>query len=159
MADQDRSLWNRTDIDEGIAVITEALPQGPTGPYQIQAAIAAVHDEAETADATDWAQIAALYGVLLRLDDNPIVALNHAVAVSMVAGPRAGLTLLQRIHDDSRIATNHRFHAVRGHLLDQSGETTDALAAYEAAAQHATNTQQQRYLQQQIARLRQSASS
>ena len=93
MADQDRSLWDRAAIEEGIALVTAALPRGPTGPYQLQAAIAAVHDEAESAEATDWPQIAALYGVLLRLDDNPVVALNHAVAVSMVAGPRAGLEL------------------------------------------------------------------
>ena len=95
MAEQDRSLWDRAAIDEGIALVTAALPRGPTGPYQLQAAIAAVHDEAESAETTDWPQIAALYGVLLRLDDNPVVALNHAVAVSMVAGPRAGLELLQ----------------------------------------------------------------
>ena len=94
MADQDRSLWDRAAIEEGIALITAALPRGPTGPYQLQAAIAAVHDEAASAEATDWPQIAALYGVLLHLDDNPVVALNHAVAVSMVAGPRAGLELL-----------------------------------------------------------------
>ena len=87
MAEQDRSLWDRGAIDEGIALVTAALPRGPIGPYQLQAAIAAVHDEAENPEATDWRQIAALYGVLLRLDDNPIVALNHAVAVSMVAGP------------------------------------------------------------------------
>src|SRR4029077_9928436 len=102
---------------------------------------------------TDWMQISALYGVLLRLDDNPGVALNHAVAVSMVAGPRAGLTLLQELETDSRMATSRRFHAVRAHLLEQSGELAAALAAYRAAAQYATNTQQQRYLNQQIARL------
>ena len=88
MADQDRSLWDRRGIDEGIALITAALPRGPTGPYQLQAAIAAVHDEAKSAETTDWPQIAALYGVLLRLDDNPVVAINHAVAVSMSPGPR-----------------------------------------------------------------------
>ncbi len=152
MADQDRSLWERTTIEEGVALITAALPQGPTGPYQLQAAIAAVHDEAESAQMTDWAQIAALYGVLLRLDDNPVVALNHAVAVSMVAGPRAGLALLQGLQDDSRMTTSRRFHAVRAHLLEQSGELAAALAAYRTAARYATNTQQQRYLQQQIAR-------
>jgi predicted RNA polymerase sigma factor len=87
MAEQDRSLWDRNAIDEGIALITATLPRGRVGPYQLQAAIAAVHDEAENPEATDWRQITALYGVLLRLDDNPVVALNHAVAVSMVAGP------------------------------------------------------------------------
>ena len=153
MADQDRSLWDRRGIDEGIALITAALPRGPTGPYQLQAAIAAVRDEAKSAETTDWPQIAALYGVLLRLDDNPVVALNHAVAVSMVAGPRAGLVLLQRLEADSRINADRRFHAVRGHLLETAGDHAAALEAYQAASRVATNLQQQRYLNQQIARL------
>jgi RNA polymerase sigma factor (sigma-70 family) len=153
MAEQDRSLWDRTAIEEGVALITAALPLGPTGPYQLQAAIAAVHDEADSAPTTDWAQIAALYGVLLRLDDNPVVALNHAVAVSMVDGPRAGLTLLQVLETDSRMTTSRRFHAVRAHFLEQSGDPAAALDAYQTAAQYATNTQQRRYLNQQIARL------
>ncbi|GAA5186721.1 sigma factor-like helix-turn-helix DNA-binding protein [Rugosimonospora acidiphila] len=153
MAEQDRGLWDRTAIEEGVALVTAALPLGPTGPYQLQAAIAALHDEAGSAQATDWAQIAALYGVLLRLDDNPVVALNHAVAVSMVAGPRAGLTLLQGLETDSRMTTSRRFHAVRAHLLEQSGDQAAALAAYQTAARCATNTQQQRYLNQQVARL------
>jgi RNA polymerase sigma factor (sigma-70 family) len=153
MAEQDRSLWDRGAIDEGIALVTAALPRGPVGPYQLQAAIAAVHDEAENPEATDWRQIAALYGVLLRLDDNPIVALNHAVAVSMVAGPRAGLELVQRLGADARINADRRFHAVRGHLLEMAGDRTTALEAYRAAAQVATNLQQQRYLNQQITRL------
>ena len=153
MAEQDRSRWDRVAIDEGIALITAALPRGPTGSYQLQAAIAALHDEAASAQSTDWAQIAALYGVLLRLDDNPVVALNHAVAVGMATGPRAGLALLQGLESDSRMTTSRRFHAVRAHLLEQSGELAAALAAYRIAAQHATNTQQQRYLQQQITRL------
>jgi RNA polymerase sigma factor (sigma-70 family) len=97
MAEQDRALWDRTAILEGVALITAALPRGPTGPYQLQAAIAAVHDEASSAETTDWAQIAALYEVLLRLDDNPVVALNHAVAVSMISGPGAGLELLRTL--------------------------------------------------------------
>jgi predicted RNA polymerase sigma factor len=157
MAEQDRGLWDRTTIDEGIALVTAALPRGATGPYQLQAAIAAIHDEAESTRATDWKQIAALYGVLLRLDDNPVVALNHAVAVSMVAGPRAGLTLLQGLQDDSRMTTSRRFHAVRAHLLEQSGDRAAALTTYQTAARYATNTQQQRYLNQRIADLRQIA--
>jgi RNA polymerase sigma factor (sigma-70 family) len=156
MAEQDRSRWDRIAVEEGIALITAALPRGPTGPYQLQAAIAALHDEAGSAQATDWAQIAALYEVLLRLDDSPVVALNHAVAVSMVDGPRAGLTLLQGLATDRRMTTSRRFHAVRAHLLEQSGDQAAALAAYQAAARHATNTQQQRYLGQQIARLQDS---
>jgi RNA polymerase sigma factor (sigma-70 family) len=153
MAEQDRGRWDRGAIDEGIALVTAALPRGPIGPYQLQAAIAAVHDEAEHPEATDWRQIAALYGVLLRLDDNPVVALNHAVAVSMVAGPQAGLELVQRLGADARINSDRRFHAVRGHLLEMAGDRTAALEAYRAAARAATNLQQQRYLNQQISRL------
>jgi RNA polymerase sigma factor (sigma-70 family) len=153
MAEQDRSLWDRDGIDEGIALVTAALPRGPIGPYQLQAAIAAVHDEAENPEATDWRQIAALYDVLLRLDDNPVVALNHAVAVSMVAGPRAGLELVQRLGADARINADRRFHAVRGQLLEMAGDRTTALEAYRAASRVATNLQQQHYLNQQITRL------
>ncbi len=131
MADQDRSLWDRAGIEEGIALITAALPRGPTGPYQLQAAIAAVHDEAESAEATDWPQIAALYGVLLRLDDNPVVVLNHAVAVSMVAGPRAGLELLRRLGTNSRVNEDRRFYAVRAHLLERAGDPAGALGRTE----------------------------
>ena len=153
MGEQDRSLWDRGAIEEGVALVTAALPRGPVGPYQLQAAIAAVHDEAESPETTDWRQIAALYGVLLRLDDNPVVALNHAVAVSMVAGARAGLELVERLGADSRINTDRRYHAVRGHLLEMADDPAAALEAYRAAARAATNLQQQRYLNQQISRL------
>ncbi|MCU1478380.1 MAG: polymerase subunit sigma-24 [Subtercola sp.] len=153
MAEQDRSLWNRAAIEEGVALIAAALPRGPIGPYQLQAAIAAVHDEAVSANTTDWMQIAALYGVLLQLDDGPVVALNHAVAVSMVAGPPAGLALLQALATDGRLTNSRRFHAVRAHLLERSGDPAAALTAYESAARCAANSQQQRYLQLQIARL------
>jgi RNA polymerase sigma factor (sigma-70 family) len=153
MAEQDRSRWDRGLIAEGTALLTAALPRGPAGPYQLQAAIAAVHDEAASAEATDWPQIAALYGVLLRLEDNPVVALNHAVAVSMTAGPRAGLELIRQLEADPRINADRRFHAVRAHLLEMVGERAGALAAYLAAARAATNLQQQRYLNQQISRL------
>jgi RNA polymerase sigma factor (sigma-70 family) len=153
MDEQDRGLWDRGAIEEGTGLVSAALPRGPTGPYQLQAAIAAVHDEADSAEATDWPQIAALYGVLVRLDDNPVVALNHAVAVSMVAGPRAGLELVQRLGTDSRVNADRRFYAVRGHLLEQAGEPVAALEAYRAAARVATNLQQQRYLNRQVARL------
>jgi RNA polymerase sigma factor (sigma-70 family) len=153
MAEQDRSRWDRGLITEGTALLTAALPRGPTGPYQLQAAIAAVHDEAVSAGATDWRQIAALYEVLLRLDDNPVVALNRAVAVSMVAGPRAGLELVDRLGADPRINADRRFHAVRAHLLEMAGDDAAALEAYRAAAQAATNLQQQRYLNEQIGRL------
>jgi RNA polymerase sigma factor (sigma-70 family) len=153
MAEQDRSRWDRGLITEGTALLTAALPRGPTGPYQLQAAIAAVHDEAVSAEATDWPQIAALYEVLLRLDDNPVVALNHAVAVSMIAGPRAGLELVDGLDADPRINADRRFHAVRAHLLEMAGDDAAALEAYRAAAQAATNLQQLRYLNEQIGRL------
>jgi RNA polymerase sigma factor (sigma-70 family) len=146
MAEQDRRLWNAEYIAEGVALVTEALPRGPTGPYQIQAAIAAIHDEAPGTETTDWPQIVALYELLMRLADNPVVALNHAVAVAMVRGPRAGLELLTTLEADQRIAEDHRLHAVRAHLLEMAGDTEAARAAYLAAAQRTTNLQQQRYL-------------
>jgi RNA polymerase sigma factor (sigma-70 family) len=155
MAEQDRSRWDRDLIAEGTALLTAALPRGPVGPYQLQAAIAAVHDEAASAEATDWPQIAALYDVLLRLDDNPVVALNRAVAVSMTAGPRAGLEQLRHLAADPRINADRRFHTVRAHLLEMTGDHAAALEAYRAAARAATNLQQQRYLNQQISRLAQ----
>jgi RNA polymerase sigma factor (sigma-70 family) len=154
MADQDRSLWDQGAIAEGVDLITRTLPFGPTGPYQLQAAIAAVHDEASTAEDTDWQQIAALYGLLTHVDDSPVIALNQAVAVSMVDGPHAALALLDTLQNDPRLAQNHRYHAVRAHLLGQSGNDTAALAAYAAAAELASNMQQRRYLEQQIALLR-----
>ncbi len=153
MAEQDRSLWDARSIAEGVALITSALPVGPTGVYQLQAAIAAIHDEAPNAAATDWPQIAALYDVLLRLDHNPMVALNHAVAVAMAQGPEAGLELLAALGSDSRVNDDRRFHAVRAHLLEMSGDRDGAHASYEAAARRATNLQQQRYLHAQAARL------
>jgi RNA polymerase sigma factor (sigma-70 family) len=155
MAEQDRGRWDRDLIAEGTALLIAALPRGPAGPYQLQAAIAAVHDEAASAEATDWPQIAALYEALLRVDDNPVVALNHAVAVNMIAGPRAGLELIQQLEADPRINADRRFHAVRAHLLEMDGEHAAALEAYRAAARAATNLQQQRYLNQQIIRLAQ----
>jgi predicted RNA polymerase sigma factor len=154
MAEQDRSLWDRNAIEEGIELVTAALPRGPTGPYQLQAAIAAVHDEAENPEATDWAQIVALYGVLLRLDDNnPVVALNHAVAVSMVAGPRAGLELIQRLGDDPRVNGDRRFHAVRGHLLEMAGDGAGAAAEFAAAAAGTANLRERHYLTAKAASL------
>ena len=153
MAEQDRSLWDAGSITEGVALITSALPRGPTGAYQLQAAIAAIHDEAPTAAVTDWPQIAALYDVLLQIDRNPVVALNHAVAVAMVRGPQAGLELLAALGSDARVNDDRRFHAVRAHLLEMTGDRRGARASYEAAARRATNIQQQRYLHAQVARL------
>ena len=151
MSEQDRSLWDRDAISEGVGLITAALPRGLTGPYQIQAAIAAVHDEAPSTETTDWPQIVALYQVLLHLDNNPVVALNLAVAVSMDQGPQAGLELLRQLESDPRINADRRFHAVRAHLLEMTGNIAAARDAYEAAARQAANLQ--RYLHGQIARL------
>jgi RNA polymerase sigma factor (sigma-70 family) len=153
LAEQDRSRWNADDIAEGVALITRALPRGPTGPYQLQAAIAAIHDEAPSAEATDWPQIVALYELLRQLADNPVVALNQAVAVAMATGPRAGLELLAALQADERIAGDHRLHAVRAHLLEMAGDHAGARDAYLAAAGRTTNLPQQRYLNTRAARL------
>src|SRR5258708_3067403 len=117
LSEQDRTLWDRQAIDEGIALITATLSRGSVGPYQLQAAIAAVHDEAARTDDTDWPQVLALYGLLKRMSDNPMVALNHAIAVAMVNGPRAGLDLLDRLDADGRLAGHYRMDAVRAHLF------------------------------------------
>jgi len=153
LAEQDRSLWNAAYIAEGVALITAALPKGPPGPYQLQAAIAALHDEAPSAEATDWPQIVGLYELLLQLFDNPVVALNHAVAVAMARGAPAGLALLDALQTDARIADDHRLHAVRAHLLEMAGQRGAARDAYLAAARRATNLPQQRYLHARAARL------
>jgi RNA polymerase sigma factor (sigma-70 family) len=153
MAEQDRSLWNADQIAEGVALITEALPRGPTGPYQLQAAIAAIHDEGPSAEATDWRQIVALYDLLMKISDNPVVALNHAVAVAMAEGPNRGLDLLRGIEEDERIADDHRLHAVRAHLLEMAGDRAGARDSYLEAARRATNLSRQRYLHFRAARL------
>ncbi|MRH87692.1 sigma-70 family RNA polymerase sigma factor [Nocardia sp. SYP-A9097] len=146
MAEQDRALWNAEAIAEGVALITAALPRGPVGPYQLQAAIAALHDEAPDNESTDWPQIVLLYERLLALADNPIVALNHAVAVAMSRGPEAGLELLGALEADGRLAEDHRLYAVRAHLLDMTGDHESARAAFEFAATRTTSLPQQRYL-------------
>lgn len=153
MAEQDRSRWNAGQIAEGVRLITGALPRGATGPYQLQAAIAALHDEASSVDATDWPQIVALYGLLMKITDNPMVALNHAVAVAMARGAPEGLELLGELATDQRIAEDHRLHAVRAHLLELTGDPVAARASYEAAARRTGNLQQQRYLHGRAARL------
>jgi RNA polymerase sigma factor (sigma-70 family) len=153
LGEQDRSLWDSDDIAEGVALITETLPQGKTGPYQLQAAIAAIHDEAPSAEETDWRQIKALYGLLRRMSDNPMIALNHAVAVAMADGPHAGLQRLDTLAGDKLLGEDHRLYAVRAHLLEMSGDTAAAREAYRAAARRATNLPQQRYLNRQATRL------
>ena len=153
MADQDRGRWDADAIAEGVALISAALPRGATGPYQVQAAIAAVHDEAPDAAATDWPQIMALYEVLLQISDSPVVALNHAVAVAMVRGPQAGLELLPDVLADPRISADHRGYAVRAHLLEMAGDTEAARDAYAEAARRTGSLPQQRYLYARIDRL------
>ena len=153
MALQDRSLWDADQIAEGVALVTAALPRGAVGPYQVQAAIAALHDEAASAEATDWPQIVALYEVLMQVSDNPVVALNHAVAVAMESGPEAGLALLAPFDRDERIAEDHRLHAARGHLLELAGDRDGARSSYLAAAARTSNSPQQRYLHGRVARL------
>jgi RNA polymerase sigma factor (sigma-70 family) len=153
LAEQDRSRWDRAAIAEGVALITGTLPHGPVGPYQLQAAIAAVHDEAPSAEATDWPQILALYELLAAVAPNPMVTLNHAVAVAMVRGPRAGLDLLATLDGDERLAGHHRLDAVRGHLLEMAGDTAAARDRYRAAARRTTSLPEQRYLESRAARL------
>ena len=153
MAEQDRTLWNAGAIAEGLALVADALPRSVTGPYQLQAAIAAVHDEAPSANATDWPQIAALYELLLQLSDNPMVSLNHAVAVAMTDGPQAGLDRLVELEKDERIGDDHRLHAVRAHLLEMAGDRAAARESYELAARRATSIPVQRYLNGRANRL------
>ncbi|MEO3814498.1 sigma-70 family RNA polymerase sigma factor [Sphaerisporangium sp. B11E5] len=153
MAEQDRTLWDAASVTEGVALVTEALRNGPVGPYQLQAAISALHDEAPSAEATDWPQITALYAVLTRMTDNPVVTLNHAVAAAMAHGPRAGLALLGELEADARIAEDHRLHAVRAHLLEMTGDHTAARRSYQAAARRTTSLPRQRYLNARAARL------
>jgi RNA polymerase sigma factor (sigma-70 family) len=150
---QDRNLWDREQISEGIALIAQALTTARVGPYQLQAAIAAVHDEAVRTEDTDWPQILALYEVLKRMSDNPMVMLNHAIATAMVHGPAAGLELLDALEVDGRIAGHHRVHAVRAHLLELSGDRENAIAHYASAAGRTTNVSERNYLVTQAARL------
>ncbi len=150
---QDRTLWDQAAITEGVALVTAALSRGAVGAYQLQAAIAAVHDEAARADDTDWAQIRALYGLLLHMSDNPMVALNHAIAVAMVDGPGAGLALLAELDSDARLAGSHRLDAVRAHLLERAGDHAAAITHYRAAAARTTSIPERDYLLAQLARL------
>jgi RNA polymerase sigma factor (sigma-70 family) len=153
LAEQDRSRWDADAIAEGVALISSALARAPVGPYQLQAAIAAVHDEAARADDTDWRQILVLYELLAQVAPSPVVTLNHAVALAMVRGPEAGLELLATLDGDGRMAGNHRLEAVRAHLLELAGDTAAARERYRAAARHTTSLPEQRYLEGRAARL------
>jgi RNA polymerase sigma factor (sigma-70 family) len=153
LAEQDRGLWSREAIDEGVALVTGALAGTPLGPYQLQAAIAAVHAEAQRPGDTDWPQILALYELLDRGWPSPVVTLNHAVAAAMVHGPRAGLDMLATLDADGRIAEHHRLAAVRAHLLERAGEDGAARAAYLLAARRTASLPERRYLEGRAARL------
>jgi RNA polymerase sigma factor (sigma-70 family) len=153
LGEQRRDLWNAAQIEEGVALIARTLGTGPIGPYQLQAAIAAVHDEAPSADETDWPQILALYEVLERVSPGPVVTLNRAVAVAIVDGPKAGLALLGTLDTDDRMAHTHRLDAVRGHLLELAGEPVAARESYLRAARMTASIPEQRYLALRAARL------
>jgi RNA polymerase sigma factor (sigma-70 family) len=146
LAEQQRDRWDAAQITEGVAIVSRTLGTGPVGPYQLQAAIAAVHDEAGTAEETDWAQILALYEVLEEVAPGPVVTLNRAVALAMVHGPRAGLALLGTLDDDDRMTQSHRLEAVRGHLLELAGDTAAARESYQRAARMTASLPEQRYL-------------
>ena len=152
--EQDRTLWDRPAIAEGVALASAALAKGSVGEYQVQAAIAAVHDEAARAEDTDWPQILALYNVLQRMSDSPLVALNHAIATAMVDGPNAGLALLAPLEHDERLRGHHRLAAVRAHLLEGVGERDAAVALYREAASKTTSLPERNYLLKKAARLR-----
>lgn len=151
---QDRTLWDGDEISEGVALLTANLSKGLICAYHLQAAVAAVHDEAPRAEDTDWPQILALYDLLKRMSDNPMVVLNHAIASAMVHGPAAGLELLNVLDADGRLTGHHRLDAVRAHLLELAGDHQAAIAHYQTAAGRTTSLQERNYLMTQAARLR-----
>ncbi|MEO5903875.1 MAG: DUF6596 domain-containing protein [Gemmatimonadaceae bacterium] len=151
--EQNRELWDRKLIAEGIAIVSGALSSGAIGSYQIQAAIAAVHDEAGRVEDTDWSQIATLYGLLERESDNSMVSLNKAIAVAMVSGPMAGLELIDKLDSDPRIGGHYRLDAVRGHLFEKAGDHAGAVKHYRAAAERTRSAPERDYLQARAARL------
>ncbi|MDA3645870.1 RNA polymerase sigma factor [Saccharopolyspora indica] len=153
LAEQDRAAWNRDLIAEGIDLISRTLPRGQVGPYQLQAAIAAVHDEAPDAVSTDWPQILTLYEILEQFGPNPVVTLNRAVAVAEVHGPAAALELLETLESDKRTARHHRLLATRAHLLEQLDQPEAAAEAYREAARRTTSVPEHRYLTDQAKRL------
>jgi RNA polymerase sigma factor (sigma-70 family) len=150
---QNRALWDQSKISEGIALLTTALSKGAIGAYQLQAAVAAVHDEAARAEDTDWPQILALYELLKCMSGNPMVMLSHAVAAAMVHGPSKGLELLRALDADTRLAGHHRLDAVRAHLLEMAGDHEAAINHYRIAAGQTTSIPERNYLVTQAARL------
>ncbi len=153
MPEQDRERWDRDEIREGVALVERAIRRRRPGPYQLQAAIAALHDRAPVAGMTDWPQILALYDRLLAFSENPVTRLNRAVAVAMVDGPVAALAIVDALADDGRLSADHRVLAVRAHLLELLGDRAGARAAYAEAAGRATSLPRRRYLNAQVARL------
>ncbi len=151
--EQDRSLWNREAIAEGTALVSAAFAKGTVGEYQLQAAIAALHDEAPRSEDTDWPQILALYSVLMRMSDNPMLTMNHAIATAMVHGPAKGLELLKPLEADERLSGNHRLDAVRAHLLERAGEHDAAVELYRAAAAKTNSIPERNYLMLRAAQL------
>jgi predicted RNA polymerase sigma factor len=155
---QDRTRWDRRAIDEGVQLVTRVLGRGHIGPYQVQAAIAAAHDEAPSAEETDWNDILGLYGVLQQLSESPMVALNHAIALAMVHGPAAGIERLDALTAEPQLANHYRLDAVRGHLLERLGATDEAIVHYRRAAERTASRAERDYLILQIARLNEVAS-
>jgi RNA polymerase sigma factor (sigma-70 family) len=153
LAEQDRALWDRELIAEGVALVMAVLPEGRIGPFQLQAAIAAVHDEAPTVEETDWMEIAGLYRLLGRIDPSPVVTLNHAVAVGMVEGPAAGLAMVDGLTADGKLHGHHRVHVVRAHLLERAGDLDGARAELREAIRRTTSTPEQRHLQRRLSEL------
>jgi RNA polymerase sigma factor (sigma-70 family) len=153
LAEQDRSRWDSARTAEGVALISEVLPRGEVGPYQLQAAIAAVHDEARSMPDTDWPQILGLYNLLMRVAPNPVVALNRAVAVAEVHGPSAGLSELAALESDQRMSGHHRLLAARAHMLERAGDRAGAAAAYREAAKRAPSLPERAHLASRAARL------
>jgi RNA polymerase sigma factor (sigma-70 family) len=153
LAEQDRSLWRNDLIREGTELIAATLPRATLGPYQLQAAIAAVHAEAASPEETDWPQVLALYELLERVAPNPMATLNRAVALAMVHGPHSGLDLLATLDDDERLAGHHRLTSVRAHLLELAGDTAAAREAFKLAARQTTSVPEQRHLERRAARL------
>ncbi|MFD8563710.1 RNA polymerase sigma factor [Streptosporangium canum] len=153
LAEQDRSRWDGDAVAEGVALITATLAKGAVGPYQLQAAIAALHDEAASAEETDWPQILALYGLLERMSDNPMISLNRAVAAAMVHGAATGLDMLRALGTDGRLAGHHRFHTARAHLLEMGGDPQAAVDDYRVAASRTMSVPEREYLTARAARL------
>jgi RNA polymerase sigma factor (sigma-70 family) len=147
LAEQDRSRWDRRAIDEGVALVSASLASAPVGPYQLQAAIAAVHDEAPSTEATDWRQILGLYELLAKVAPGPMVTLNRIVALAMVRGPEAGLDELARVEAEPALVGHHRVEAVRAHLLEEAGQPDAAAAAYRRAATLTLSIPERRYLE------------